>query len=1009
MASGVFGGSTHRGWLVRLGGASILAALIASGCWFGSPAQVPSWRDIQSAADSRRWADLEAGLRRWLRAYPDDGDAWAMLGDLLFDQGRDPEALTSLRHVEETNPAWGHARTLIAELAIRQRDLAGAERVLRGVAERDRRASEPLRRLVYILNLERRSAEARSVLLRLYEITKDPHYLADSMLTRWADADVREVGPELAGFLERHPKDPWLRRAWGLFLLSRGRPDEALPHLEAAAAAFEDDPAGLFALAECRMALGAFDGDLTILGTRPTRAVDAARWWVLRGRLQEAWGAPDEAVESLRQAVASDPACQEAHFRLGQAFLRRGRPEEAGPFLERADALRERERNLRSKLARLPERVLDADTAEQLGHLCLEAGLHTEARAWFEQAIRLEPRRGRPGSELARLATMADDRPVVGPGPRLRTSPGGSSSPARDPDAAGSGGGPGNGRGDGRIVLEDISSEALINFSYDCGNDANLFIADTMGGGVGLIDHDGDGWLDVYFVNGCSLPFDPGLPPRPNRLYRNLGDGTFEDVTGRAGVAGEGYGMGCAVGDFDDDGHDDLFVTGLDRTILYRNRGDGTFEDVTRAAGVSSSRWTTAAGFGDLDRDGDLDLVAIAYVEADPGDIPDCRDESGRPIHCPPDRFPAQFDHLFRNNGDGTFTDVSRAAGIEVPEGRGLGLAIADLDGDGLLDLFVANDGTANFLFRNLGGLRFEEIAQGAGVSHDGSGQATASMGVVADDLNGDGLIDLFHTNFINQSSTLRWNLGGGLFADRTLWANLSAPSRSRTGFGAAALDADNDGQLDLFVANGHVDDQPWFNTPMAQTAQLFLARGGGRFAIAGDDVSPYFSRPLVGRGVAAGDLDNDGRVDLVVVHRDAPAVVLRNRTRGGHWLGLRLRGTESGSSPVGARVACRIAGRETVRWQSSGTSYLSSNDPRIWFGLGSARVVDRLEVAWPSGAVQSWLDVPADQILDLREGNPALSTAVRPTEGTKGKIPLDAEDDPGPPDEGPGPAPRGR
>jgi hypothetical protein len=422
-----------------------------------------------------------------------------------------------------------------------------------------------------------------------------------------------------------------------------------------------------------------------------------------------------------------------------------------------------------------------------------------------------------------------------------------------------------------------------------------------------------------------------------------------------------------------------LFVTGLNQTILYRNRGDGTFEDVTARAGVSSSRWTTASGFSDLDGDGDLDLVVVTYLQADPEDVPECRDRSGNRIHCRPEQFPAQFDQLFRNNGDGTFTDISREAGIEIPEGRGLGLAIADLDGDGRLDLFVANDGTANFLFRNCGGLRFEEVALSAGVAYDGSGQPTASMGVVADDLNGDGRIDLFHTNFINQNNTLRWNLGGGQFADGTLAANLAAPSRSKTGFGTVAFDVNNDGYLDLFVANGHTDDQPWFDTPMAQTPQLFLGREHGRFELAVNEASSYFARPVVGRGVAAGDLDNDGRVDLVVVHRDAPAALLRNVTPSGHWLGLRLQGTRSGRCPVGARVVCRAGGRSWVRWVTSGTSYLSFSDPRLWFGLGSAQRAESLEVHWPSGNVQSWSNLPADRILDLREGDNPAGLAVGP------------------------------
>ena len=388
------------------------------------------------------------------------------------------------------------------------------------------------------------------------------------------------------------------------------------------------------------------------------------------------------------------------------------------------------------------------------------------------------------------------------------------------------------------------------------------------------------------------------------------------------------------------------------------------------APGLRSSSWTTAAGFGDFDGDGDLDLVAVTYVAADPAKVHSCPDAYGQPIHCPPGQFTPQPDLLFRNNGDGTFTDVSKEAGLDLPGGDGLGLAIADFDDDGKLDLFVANDAAPNFLFRNRGRLQFEEVGTTAGVAYDGSGRATASMGVVAEDLDGDHRIDLFHTNFINEGSTLLHNLGGGQFSDETARSGLSAPSRPVTGFGTAALDVDNDGLLDLFAANGHVDDRPWINHPMAQPPHLYRAASPGKFELAPPSVAPYFARRAVGRGAAAGDLDNDGRVDLVVVHRDQPVSLLRNTTPGGHWVGLRLIGTRSGKSPVGACVTCRAGGRTAVRWRTSGTSYLAANDPRLWFGLGTAQVIDRLEVRWPSGVVQSWTDLAADRILELREGH---------------------------------------
>ena len=447
--------------------------------------------------------------------------------------------------------------------------------------------------------------------------------------------DVRGIGPELAEFVEKTPGDPFLRRAWGLALLYQGKAAEALPHLEAAAGSLANDPRGRFALAECRILLGLSVDAATVLGTRPEGETDAATWWVYRGRLEESLGSREQAAGAFKKAIELQPDCREAHFRLGHLLEQTGSKAEARKELVAAEALGERLKAVRREFNPLRKKGLprDAKLYYRLGKLCLDARLIAEARAWFEAALSVAPTLAEARVELETLAGTPDTLPIALARPTLREAPEVLEAQRGDrqhPELRGA---------------RDSSSmrflpEAGLMYRYDCGASDRLFLAETMGGGVGLIDYDGDGWLDIYFVNGCSIPVDPANPPSPNRLFRNHRDGTFRDVTASAGVGGRGYGMGCTVGDYDNDGHDDLFVTGLDRTVLYRNRGDGTFEDVTARAGVASDRWTTAAGFGDLDGDGDLDLVVITYVSLSPHDRTVCRDGAGRSDALPPRPLP---------------------------------------------------------------------------------------------------------------------------------------------------------------------------------------------------------------------------------------------------------------------------------------------------------------------------------------------------------------------------------
>ena len=432
----------------------------------------------------------------------------------------------------------------------------------------------------------------------------------------------------------------------------------------------------------------------------------------------------------------------------------------------------------------------------------------------------------------------------------------------------------------------------------------------------------------------------------------------------------QGYGQGVTVGDYDNDGHADLFVTRWRSYALYRNRGDGRFEDVTQRAGLSGDRdWPTSAAFADFDHDGDLDLYVCHYVAWDAQNPELCYTFPPNQvvITCNPRELKPRPDHVFRND-QGRFTDVTLAAGVSENQGRGLGVVAADLDDDGRIDFFVANDQSANFLYQNRGGFRFEEKAQVAGVAANAEGGYQAGMGVACGDLDGDGRLDLAVTNFYGESTTFFRNLGQGAFADQTAHVGLAGPTRHLLGFGIAFLDVDNDGRLDLLTANGHVNDyRP--STPYAMPIQLMRGGVDGRLRDVSDRAGPLFGLRHLGRGLAAGDLDNDGRVDALVVVQNEPLVFLHNQTQPGHFVTLALEGTVSNRDGVGARVVVIAGSERRIAQRIGGGSYLSAGDPRLHFGLGDARRIESLEVHWPSGRVDRYHDLPADAGYLLREG----------------------------------------
>ncbi len=494
---------------------------------------------------------------------------------------------------------------------------------------------------------------------------------------------------------------------------------------------------------------------------------------------------------------------------------------------------------------------------------------------------------------------------------------------------------------------------------------------EIMGSGVGLLDYDGDGWLDVYLVQSGDL--EPGTRPQPSdRLFRNRGEGRFEDVTEAAGLVESAYGMGCACGDYDGDGDTDLYVTNVGPDALYRNEGDGTFRDVTREAGVAESGWSTSAALADYDGDGRLDLFVVRYIHWSREGERDCSFPSPARDYCSPTVYQAPAaSALFRNRGDGTFEDVSAAAGLERALGNGMGVVADDLDGDDLGDFYVSNDLTPNLLWLHDGPARLRDAALLSGCALTGTGFAASGMGVQAVDLESDGDLDLFVTNLRGQTNSFFRN-DGGLFSDATARMGLAAPSQPFTGFGLGFAAFDHDGDLDLYVANGHViREEPLIDPadPYAQENLLLEQRSPGSFA----EVDPRgcVRPPLLAtsRGAAFGDLDNDGDVDVVVVNRGARAHLLRNRVGArGHWVQFHVL-DRSGGAALGARLRLRAGGREQRRRVSSASSYCSSSDPRVHFGLGPASQVDELEVRWPDGTLESWSGLSGDTIHTLRRG----------------------------------------
>jgi tetratricopeptide (TPR) repeat protein len=942
--------------------------------------------------DSGLFALASKRLSRLAEERPEQAEVAYQLGRCAAARGNMDSALKLWARIPPDTPWAARAAVEFAQGAIPLGRLGAAERILRAALGRGGPEQSTLRRLLLtLLGQQGRLTEARGLIESLWRnggtIREDQ--VADRL------AMVREhIGLDLEPFpmewnLSRLEEGSAMAGEDDLRTLSLARAhlathagdfERARAELESCLKRSPGDPAVWKSWLDWTVATGQPELAREALDHVPVDLVDDAEILSLR-----AWFArqrPNVAIEreTLEQLVSLEPGRTLALTRLAEILL------EAGET-NAATALRQQKDEVDAALDRYLRLYRENQFADHLPELAMLAerlGRKFEARGFWELAAVREPANPDAKRALARLGNLRSRRSATsGTRARLLSAELGPVFATRTSAVARA--------GDGMKAIprfDDRSrASGLAAFVQDNGVSPIHQLPEMASGGVGLLDFDGDGYLDVYCVQGGRFPPETGVPYTGDRLYRNRGDGTFEDRTRETGISAmpRGYGHGIAVGDYDNDGHPDVFVTRWRSYALYRNRGDGTFEDRTVRAGLGGDRdWPTSAAFADLDNDGDLDLYVCHYGVWDTTNPRVCKDPSGAIVlACDPRSIESLPDHVFRNDG-GRFVDVTAESGIVDRDGRGLGVVATDLDGDGRIDIFVANDSTANFLFRNLRGFRFEEAGHSAGVAANAQGGYQAGMGVGCGDLDGDGRVDLAVTNYYGESTTFFHNLGGGLFADHSAVAGLAAPSRHRLGFGAACLDANNDGWVDLMTANGHVSDsRPLF--PYAMSPQLYLGNASGTLtdvtALAGEP----FQQLHVGRGLAIGDLDNDGRLDAVMVAQNEPLVYFHNvsdyKGSRNHFIQLSLEGTTSNRDGVGAVVTVTAGGRARVAPRFGGGSFESAGDARLHFGLGPEETVESIEVHWPSGQLDRYLNIAADRGYRMREGDasPKVLKATHP------------------------------
>ena len=937
--------------------------------------------EAKEALTERRLRDAEAIAQAWLKLHPDDVEGLVVLGEALQRQGKIAEAVEVYQRISPASGEKGTSALLaMASILIQQGRLEEAERALKRINPSPAQAPVADGLQVTLLSLSGRRWESMPYIHKSLRSGGDPLM----KLIYLANPDEMPAPPEdlLAKMFK--VRDPLGALGCGRVAASLGRTEQAMSLVSEC---LQKRPELIEAHVLKGLLLldsGDLDGFDRWVSELPGAAEVHPTIWFLKGRRAQDAGQRPEAIRCFWEVLRRQPNHDRSTYQLGQLLTAEGRTDDARLFLERARWLT---RLIELAVRMFKDRGFEQENAE-CATLTYQLGRLYECQTWCELTLAISPTnsvalelfnklRQELQPETPWLLPHADLAAQIDlssfPLPKL-------SRPSDPTDASPQF----VGMHASKLAFVDDAARVGLRFVYFNGDDVSSEgkrMFEYTGGGVAAFDYDLDGWCDVYLTQGTTWPTNPANHEFLDAIFRNVDGHRMQDVTTQVGIRDVGFGQGVAASDFNNDGFPDLYVANINGNRLYLNHGDGTFADVTVASGLATaSYWTTSCLVADLDGDSLPDIYDVTFLEGDDIFSRICRGDDGRPRSCAPAGFAAAIDHVFQNQGDGSFREVTREWGFDAPNGDGLGIVAGDFDETGMLSVFVGNDGRANFFFvpeaTTAPISRWNEIGVISGLAFDDSGAAQACMGIGAGDANNDGRLDLFVTNFYNESNTLYINLGSRTFTDRARAMGLREPSWSMLGFGTQFIDADRDGWEDLILVNGHVDDFTHKQIPYKMQPQFFHNQGTRYVERFAADLGPFFDQPRLGRGLARLDWNRDGLTDVVISQIGDPAALLTNRTvNPGNGLAIKLVGTKNSRDAIGTRVTVKSATHHLTRHLTGGDGYQASNERRIELGLGIDLTPVEIEIHWRGGAVESFQDVEINREILAVEGRGKLLT----------------------------------